>query len=268
MGTPKRPASQAPTQSPVNSILAGQTGKTPSAPPESVQDEGPDPSSLPAAKAPSSHPSINPAVSGTYGGVSIFEVDLNNMAEKSWRRPGSDISDWFNYGFDELTWEAYCYRRRDMGELANVLKSDLVNFAGMPEEQLIALPPDVRTMVVTGAHAMMAGGPNPAMMPGVNPNMMMDMQVQGMNPMGMASGMGPGMNPMAMGLAGDMGMGDQMQDPSVMPGPSSVNGSIGTPSKTPIPQGAYGGQMGGPGMMNMNMGGDYSMLVRIYHTVF
>ena len=48
------------------------------------------------------------------------------MAEKPWRRPGSDISDWFNYGFDEISWEAYCYRRRDLGELANVLKTNVL----------------------------------------------------------------------------------------------------------------------------------------------
>ena len=59
-------------------------------------------------------------------GRSIFEVDMANMTDKPWRRPGSDISDWFNYGFDELSWEAYCYRRRELGEMANVLKANLI----------------------------------------------------------------------------------------------------------------------------------------------
>lgn len=59
-------------------------------------------------------------------GRSILEVDLTAMAEKPWRRPGSDISDWFNYGFDEISWDAYCYRRRDLGELANVLKTNVL----------------------------------------------------------------------------------------------------------------------------------------------
>ena len=48
------------------------------------------------------------------------------MAEKPWRRPGSDVSDWFNYGIDEISWEAYCYRRRDLGEMANVLKTNVI----------------------------------------------------------------------------------------------------------------------------------------------
>jgi Fip1 motif len=48
------------------------------------------------------------------------------LADKAWRLPGSDISDWFNYGFDEISWEAYCYRRRELGDLASVLKTNVV----------------------------------------------------------------------------------------------------------------------------------------------
>jgi len=59
-------------------------------------------------------------------GRSIFEVDIAAMSDKPWRRPGSDISDWFNYGFDELSWEAYCYRRRDLGDMATVLKGNVL----------------------------------------------------------------------------------------------------------------------------------------------
>ncbi|KAJ3002285.1 hypothetical protein NUW54_g5929 [Trametes sanguinea] len=91
-----------------------------------TQEEGPDPNTLPPARAPPSHPSIDPTVTGTIDGRSILEYDLNAMAEKPWRRPGSDLSDWFNYGFDEISWEAYCYRRREMGELAAMLKSNVL----------------------------------------------------------------------------------------------------------------------------------------------
>ena len=59
-------------------------------------------------------------------GRSIYEVDMANMTDKPWRRPGSDISDWFNYGFDEISWEAYCYRRRELGEMATVMKANLI----------------------------------------------------------------------------------------------------------------------------------------------
>lgn len=93
---------------------------------EAKAEEGPDPSTLPPATAPPSHPKIDPTVPGTLDGRSIFDVDLGAMNEKPWRRPGSDISDWFNYGFDETSWEAYCYRRRELGELANVLKVNVI----------------------------------------------------------------------------------------------------------------------------------------------
>ena len=85
-----------------------------------------DPATLPAVTAPPSHPTISPSVTGVLDGRSILEFDLSAMAEKPWRRPGSDISDWFNYGFDEISWEAYCYRRRDLGELGNALKSNVL----------------------------------------------------------------------------------------------------------------------------------------------
>ncbi len=93
---------------------------------QQAQQDGIDTSTLPPAAAPPSHPAIDPTASGMLDGRSIFEVDMANMTDKPWRRPGSDISDWFNYGFDELSWEAYCYRRRELGEMANVLKANLI----------------------------------------------------------------------------------------------------------------------------------------------
>lgn len=107
-----------------SAILAPTT--QPSSEPAAIQDDGVDPSTLPPVTAPPSHPAIDPTATGVFDGRSILEVDLAAMADKPWRRPGSDISDWFNYGFDEISWEAYCYRRRDLGELANVLKTNVI----------------------------------------------------------------------------------------------------------------------------------------------
>lgn len=90
------------------------------------KDDGPDPSKLPPVAAPASHPKIDPTAPGTVDGRSIYDVDLSNLVEKPWRRPGADIADWFNYGFDEISWEAYCVRRRDLGEMAAVLKANLI----------------------------------------------------------------------------------------------------------------------------------------------
>lgn len=98
----------------------------PGSQPDQRPSDGVDPTTLPIATAPSSHPQIDPDTPGTFDGRSILEIDLTALADKGWRRPGSDISDWFNYGFDEISWESYCHRRRDMGELANVLKANVI----------------------------------------------------------------------------------------------------------------------------------------------
>ena len=36
--------------------------------------------------------------------------------EKPWRVPGTDQSDYFNYGFDEFTWASYCFKQKSMHE--------------------------------------------------------------------------------------------------------------------------------------------------------
>merc|ERR1719266_1841397 len=42
------------------------------------------------------------------------ELELESLEEKPWRKPGADITDYFNYGFTEDTWQAYCSRQRRM----------------------------------------------------------------------------------------------------------------------------------------------------------
>lgn len=34
--------------------------------------------------------------------------------DKPWRRPGTDISDYFNYGFDEFTWALYASKQESL----------------------------------------------------------------------------------------------------------------------------------------------------------
>lgn len=86
----------------------------------------PDPSIYPPARASSSAPPMDPTVPGTIADRPVYEVDIQALAEKNWRRPGSDLSDWFNYGFDEISWEAYCVRRRDLNALASDLKGGVL----------------------------------------------------------------------------------------------------------------------------------------------
>ncbi|KAJ8266056.1 hypothetical protein GJAV_G00125400 [Gymnothorax javanicus] len=40
------------------------------------------------------------------------EVEADIFEDKPWRKPGADLSDYFNYGFNEETWKAYCEKQR------------------------------------------------------------------------------------------------------------------------------------------------------------
>lgn len=37
----------------------------------------------------------------THKGTMIYDLDLASMEEKPWRKPGADVTDYFNYGFNE-----------------------------------------------------------------------------------------------------------------------------------------------------------------------
>lgn len=38
----------------------------------------------------------------------IYDNELNSLDDKPWREADADLTDWFNYGFDEDSWRAYC----------------------------------------------------------------------------------------------------------------------------------------------------------------
>lgn len=49
---------------------------------------------------------------GNINGVPVLEVEMESFEEKPWRKPGADLSDYFNYGFNEETWKAYCEKQK------------------------------------------------------------------------------------------------------------------------------------------------------------
>lgn len=132
---PPNDASPVPPEVPVQNTDTSETPQQPYQQQQSQQDPSsshdpnlPDPSTLPPVRASASSPHIDPTEPGIEqsSGLPIFEVDMENFTEKNWRRPGSDVSDWFNYGFDEISWEAYCVRRRDMSEMAAEMKANVL----------------------------------------------------------------------------------------------------------------------------------------------
>ena len=51
---------------------------------------------------------------GTINGTAAHEFQIESIEDKPWRKPGADITDYFNYGFNEDTWRAYCERQKKM----------------------------------------------------------------------------------------------------------------------------------------------------------
>lgn len=51
---------------------------------------------------------------GSINGIPAYDFDLETLQsdEKPWRKPGADITDYFNYGFNEDTWQQYCEKQR------------------------------------------------------------------------------------------------------------------------------------------------------------
>lgn len=150
----------------------------------------------------------------------------------------------------------------------------LQNFAGMGEDQITALPPELRQMVMTGTSAMMnnnmqgnpmnVAGPSPAMM---NPQMMMEMQGMMMNmgvqDMAAAAQMMQQLQQQqgqdGSGVSGGGGPGGGGQGGA----PGGGMGGPGGPQDGSAGMMMQDGYSGGPGMMNMSgMGADYGMQVR------
>jgi len=110
-----------------------------------------------------------------------FDADLTEH-DKSWRRPGADQSDWFNYGFDEFTWATYCLRQKSMREGIEGQKAETARF-----ETMFGGGPGPGQggrdgSAVPGQGAQMQGVPDMGMgMPDMNA-MMQQMMASGMDP--------------------------------------------------------------------------------------
>ncbi|KAI8929823.1 hypothetical protein BC831DRAFT_442201 [Entophlyctis helioformis] len=67
-----------------------------------------------AAVAAGGKPGVDFNAVAKYEGKDLFDVELESFEDKPWRKPGADITDYFNYGFNEQTWNAYCSKQRAM----------------------------------------------------------------------------------------------------------------------------------------------------------
>ncbi|KAL0944889.1 Fip1 domain-containing protein [Colletotrichum truncatum] len=175
--------------------------------------------------------------------VNIDEDLLEN--EKPWRKPGTDISDYFNYGFDEFTWALYAAKQEAIrGEfnadaIAAGNKKMMEDF-GMMMMGGMNMPGGG----AGGASAQGGGMPGMSGMDGMPPEMQAMMQQM----------MGQGMDPSQMDPATMSAMFSGMQGQGANAGGQAGQGQN-------FGQGGFGGnqgQYGGydqQGMGGVNRGG-------------
>ncbi|CZS82407.1 unnamed protein product [Fusarium graminearum] len=147
---------------------------------------------------------VNPIHPGT--GKPITQVNIDEENDKPWRKPGTDISDYFNYGFDEFTWALYASKQETVrGEFgADVFAQ---NNKKMMEDF---------NMMMMGGMGMPGGGNSGGQQAGMSGGMDgMPPEMQAMMQQMMASGMDPSqmdpsqMNAMFSGMQNAGGAGAQ-----------------------------------------------------------
>ncbi|KAH7163556.1 Fip1 motif-domain-containing protein [Dactylonectria estremocensis] len=179
----------------------------------------------------------NPIHAGS--GKPITQVNIDEDLpenDKPWRKPGTDISDYFNYGFDEFTWALYASKQETVrGEFG----ADV--FANNNKKMM----EDFNSMMMMGGMGMGGGGGAGGAQGGMAGMDGMAPEMQAMMQQMMASGMDPSqmdpsqMNAMFAGMqnAGGSGAGGQG---------GHQGGNFG---------GGFGGNQGGFGGYDQNMAG-------------
>ncbi|KAG5298614.1 pre-mRNA polyadenylation factor fip1 [Histoplasma ohiense] len=188
-----------------------------------------------------------------------LDADFPTENDKPWRKPGSDMTDYFNYGFDEFTWASYCLKqdtlrkdivdqKKQMDEMHAFLGAGL---PGMPGPSPGPGPGTPNLMPSGGTSAPGPGppqatGPPPPAMQGMAPGMpdMSQEMMQGMFTSMMAQGLDPAsMDPMTFMQHAQamMGGGQPGPVPGSGPGPGGPPG--GQPGFAGQPPGQpFGGQ--------------------------
>ena len=91
-----------------------------------------------------------------YDGTPISKISMESdilPSEKPWRKPGSDVTDYFNYGFDEFTWTAYCQKQEGLRDEFSPQKmmEQMMLMSGMGISMMPTMDPsqvgDMSTMI-------------------------------------------------------------------------------------------------------------------------
>ncbi|KAI4103354.1 MAG: hypothetical protein LQ339_004276 [Xanthoria mediterranea] len=101
--------------------------------------------------------------------------------DKPWRRPGTDLTDFFNYGFDEFTWASYCLKQDTLRKEVTGTKKqmeDMQNFMNMPG----GMPPIPGMPTAPSGQGAVPAMPGMEGIPQELQQMMQQMISQGMDP--------------------------------------------------------------------------------------
>ncbi|KAF3941774.1 hypothetical protein ABW19_dt0203414 [Dactylella cylindrospora] len=171
-------------------------------------------------------------------GEKLTSLNIDDLPSKPWRNAGSDITDYFNYGFDEFTWTAYCQKQENTRKDFDPKKmmEDMMMFGNMLD------PSALMGMASSGGGGGPGGGSAgnmsnvgtamssgmPPLPPGIPPEMAAAMMQQagmsGMPGMPQMPGM-PGMPGFSMDMMGGGGGNTQSrQDMSQMFNPGGQSG--------------------------------------------
>jgi pre-mRNA 3'-end-processing factor FIP1 len=170
-----------------------------------------------------------------YSAAPTLWLTLSDLTEndKPWRQPGADVSDYFNYGFDEFTWALYASKQE-------TLRSEF-------DTEKIAQ--NSKKMFEDMNMMMAMGGGMPGMMPGAAPGM---------------EGIPPEMQQMMQQMM-SQGMDPSQMDPAMFAGMQGNQTGAGGAGAAQAGQGGFGqgqnSQMGGygfdQGMEARNRGGNF-----------
>ncbi|GAA6028077.1 hypothetical protein JCM8097_001860 [Rhodosporidiobolus ruineniae] len=69
------------------------------------------------------------AVSKDANGNTLFDVDIDALEDKPWRKPGANLADYFNYGMNEATWRNYARKQRELRGTESAAANPFVGFA-------------------------------------------------------------------------------------------------------------------------------------------
>ncbi|OMJ09660.1 Pre-mRNA polyadenylation factor FIP1 [Smittium culicis] len=140
--------------------------------------------------------------------ILLYDYDFGMGTEKPWCDPGSDITDYFNFGFTEQTWRIYCVKQKRLRERynSNAITAEDRNSLLPPElailkpEPIQNMPPHLLPNFPHNMHGLQNQGMSIPM-----PNML---GIPGMPGMPMMHGMHPGMQNRMPIMMPPIGMGN------------------------------------------------------------